>query len=82
MKLESYNGPIGYQTIYRLVRKNQWSCLLLCKGKSYRKRHGDEAEPRFIPGCMDIDERQDCVDLKKRSASGRGIRFTAKMDVL
>jgi len=54
MKLESYNGAMGYQTIYRLIKKNQWSCLLPRKGKRYRKRHGSKAGARLIPNRVDI----------------------------
>ncbi|MDP0589520.1 MAG: hypothetical protein QS748_10160 [Candidatus Endonucleobacter bathymodioli] len=75
MKLEFYNGAIGYQTIYRLIIKNQWSCLLQRKAKRYRQRQGDEARARFISGHVDIDERPDLRGSEKRGRPlGEGCR--------
>ncbi|MDP0588894.1 MAG: hypothetical protein QS748_06770 [Candidatus Endonucleobacter bathymodioli] len=37
MKLELYNEPIGYQTVYLLINKNQRYSLLLLNGKRYRQ---------------------------------------------
>ena len=64
MKLESFGGAISYQTIYRLVRENQWCDLLPRKGKRYKRRKGVEAGAHLIPNRVDIDERPDHVDLK------------------
>ena len=72
MKLESFNGMISCQTIYRLIKKNQWRHLLPRKGKRYRQRKGVEAGARLIPNRVDIDERPDCVDLKEEVGHWEG----------
>jgi len=64
MKLESFEGRVSYQTIYRLIRENQWRDLLPRKGKRYQQRKGVEAGVRLIPNRVDIDERPEHVDLK------------------
>jgi len=72
MKLESFKGTISCQTIYRLIKKNQWRHLLPRKGKRYRQRKGVEAGARLIPNRVDIDERPDCVDLKEEVGHWEG----------
>ncbi|MCK5893726.1 MAG: hypothetical protein KAG53_04805 [Endozoicomonadaceae bacterium] len=72
MKLESFNRTISCQTIYRLIRKNQWRHLLPGKGKRYRQRKGAEACARLIPNRVDIDERPDCIKLKKEVGHWEG----------
>ena len=72
MKLESFNGMISCQTIYRLIKKNQWRHLLPRKGKRYRQRKGVEAGARLIPNRVDIDKHPDYVDLKEEVGHWEG----------
>lgn len=43
MKLDSFNGMVSCQTIYRLTKKNQQHPFLPREGKRYRQRKGIEA---------------------------------------
>jgi len=72
MKLESFNEAISCQTIYRVVRENQWVDLIPRKGKRYKSRKAIEAGARLIPNRVDIDERPEHVDLKEEVGHWEG----------
>ena len=64
MRKESVPGSICYNTIYKLIRQENWSHLLARKGKKYKQRKGVEAGAKLIPGRVDIEQRPAHVDDK------------------
>ena len=64
MKMEYTANHLSCNTIYNLIKRENWSLLLARKGKSYKKRKGVEAGAKLIPGRVDISERPSSVDDK------------------
>ncbi|MDP0588658.1 MAG: hypothetical protein QS748_05455 [Candidatus Endonucleobacter bathymodioli] len=65
MKLKYYNGEIGYQTIYILIKKTNTTVSSSAKKNvigTARVLRLDST--RLISDRMDIDENHDCMDLK------------------
>lgn len=64
MKKEKSANPLSCNTIYNLIKREQWHQLLPRKGKPYKKRSRVEAGAKLIPERVDISERPACVDEK------------------